>query len=204
LPFARGFRTDAMALSSACALLRVSSHSRSGIESATIPAPAWTEAVPLACPDRNSEIHPRPASADVPDGSGIRTARHRLQLVDYLHRPNLGRAGHRAGGKSGAEDVERRHPIVELTFYLTHDVQHVRVLLHFHELGDFHSPVFRHPPHVVTTQIDKHHVLGALLLIREQLRGDQCVVLRRFSTRPRAGDRAERDSTVRDSHQQLG
>src|SRR6266513_963667 len=39
--------TDAIALRSACALLRVSSHSRSGTESATIPAPAWTEAVPL-------------------------------------------------------------------------------------------------------------------------------------------------------------
>ena len=83
-------------------------------------------------------------------------------------------------------------------------MQHVRVLLHFHELGDFDGPVFGHPSHVVTTQIDEHHVLGTLLLIGEQLGRDQCVVLRGFSTRPRAGDRAKRDPTVRDSHQQLG
>ena len=39
-------RTAAIALSNACALLVVSSHSRSGTESATMPAPACTEATP--------------------------------------------------------------------------------------------------------------------------------------------------------------
>src|SRR2546423_9603057 len=46
--FLLAFRTDAIALRSACALLRVSSHSRSGTESATMPAPACTEAAPSA------------------------------------------------------------------------------------------------------------------------------------------------------------
>src|SRR6202158_3423475 len=41
-------RTDAIALRSAWALLLVSSHSRSGTESETIPAPACTEATPSA------------------------------------------------------------------------------------------------------------------------------------------------------------
>ena len=57
---------------------------------------------------------------------------------------------------------------------------------------------------VVAAEVDEHHVLGALLLVGEQLVGDPLVLLERRAARARAGDRARRDVAAGDGEQRLG
>jgi hypothetical protein len=54
-----------------------------------------------------------------------------------------------------------------------HDVDDVRVGLHAHEGLDLDRAVLADPPEVVAAEVDEHHVLRALLLVREQLGGDR-------------------------------
>ena len=48
-----------------------------------------------------------PSNAEVADRAAVDAAARRLQLGDDLHRPHLRRAGDRAAGKGGAQQVER-------------------------------------------------------------------------------------------------
>ena len=64
------------------------------------------------------------------------------------------------------------------------DVHHVAVELDLHQLVDVHAAVLAHAPEVVAAEVHEHHVLGALLLVGEQLGGDPPVLLGR---RRRAG-----------------
>ena len=57
---------------------------------------------------------------------------------------------------------------------------------------------------VVAAEVDEHHVLGALLLVGQQLRGDRDVLLGVGAARARAGDRARRDAAAGDGQQRLG
>ncbi len=56
-------------------------------------------------------------------------------------------------------------------------MHHVAVGLDLHQLVDRDPAVLAHAPEVVAPQVDEHHVLGALLLVGEQLLGDPAVVL---------------------------
>ena len=57
----------------------------------------------------------------------------------------------------------------------------VAVGLDLHQLVDVHAAVLAHAPEVVAPEVDEHHVLGALLLVGEQLRA-----IRRSSSGRRA------------------
>ena len=57
---------------------------------------------------------------------------------------------------------------------------------------------------VVAAEVDEHDVLGALLLVGEQLLGDPLVVRERRAARARAGDRPRRDVAARDRQHRLG
>ena len=50
-------------------------------------------------------------------------------------------------------------------------MHHVRVALDGHQLVDLDAAVLAHAPEVVAAEVDQHHVLGALLLVGEQLLG---------------------------------
>ena len=73
--------------------------------------------------------------------------------------------------------------------------------LDLHQPLDVHAAVLAHAPEVVAAEVDEHHVLGALLLVGEQLGGDRGVVL---AARPGAGDRARGDVAAVDRQQRLG
>ena len=72
-------------------------------------------------------------------------------------------------------------------------MHHVAVGLHRHEVLDLDGAVLAHAPEVVAPEVHEHHVLGALLLVLEQLAGDADVLLGVGAARPRAGDRARGD-----------
>src|SRR5262247_1837068 len=62
-------------------------------------------------------------------GAGVGTAPLRLEGVDDLHGPHLGRAGYGAGGEAGLERVERVVAVAQRAAHLAHQVLHVRVAL---------------------------------------------------------------------------
>jgi hypothetical protein len=89
-----------MVVSIARALFSVSSHSFAGTESATIPAPACTDAGAVgddARADGDREINSPVTGRDVADRAGVRPASLGLELIDDLHRAHLGRSRHGAG-----------------------------------------------------------------------------------------------------------
>ena len=63
-------------------------------------------------------------------------------------------------------------------------MDHVRVGLDGHERLDLDGAVLAHAAEVVAAEVDEHHVLGALLLVGQQLGGDRACPRRR---RRRAG-----------------
>ena len=80
----------------------------------------------------------------------------------------------------------------------------VRVRLDRHEAVDVDRAVLADAAEVVAAEVDEHDVLGALLLVGEQLLGDPLVVLERRAARARAGDRPRRDVAAGDGQHRLG
>ena len=73
----------------------------------------------------------------------------------------------------------------------------VRVGLDDHEALDLDDAVLADAAEVVAAEVDEHHVLGALLLVGEQLVADRAVLLERRAARAGAGDRARRGVAAR-------
>ena len=78
------------------------------------------------------------------------------------------------------------------------DVHDVRVVLDLHEAVDLDAAVLADAAEVVAPEVDEHHVLGALLLVGQQL------VRVGVAPRARAGDRASRRVPAGDRQQRLG
>ena len=83
-------------------------------------------------------------------------------------------------------------------------MHHVAVGLDLHQLVHLDAAVLAHPAEVVAPEVDHHHVLGALLLVGQQLRGDPPVLLGRRAARARAGDRLRQHVPPADGQQRLG
>ena len=79
----------------------------------------------------------------------------------------------------------------------------MRVPLDAHELRDLHRAELRHPAHVVPTEVDEHHVLGALLVVAEQLLLEYLVRHARVPAGARARDRAQLDAVAGLAHEHL-
>ncbi len=79
----------------------------------------------------------------------------------------------------------------------------VGVALHRHVLGEPYRSGRSHAPNVVATEIDEHHVLGALLGVGEQLALESRVLVARRAAAARAGDRPDRHRAVLQPHQDL-
>jgi hypothetical protein len=82
-------------------------------------------------------------------------------------------------------------------------VHDVGVALDLHETGELDGTHLAHAPEVVAPEVDEHHVLGPLLLVREQLLRQRRVLLRRPAPPPGARDRAGHDPAALDAHQRL-
>ena len=80
----------------------------------------------------------------------------------------------------------------------------MRVVLDLHEPVDADRAVLAHAPEVVPPQVDEHHVLGALLLVGEQLLGDLLVLGRPGAAGPGPGNRPGRRAAPADREQRLG
>jgi hypothetical protein len=65
------------------------------------------------------------------------------------------------------------------------------------------EPYCARRPTSLRPEVDEHHVLGALLLVGEQLGGEARVLVGRRAARPGARDRAHDHAVVADAHQQL-
>ena len=95
----------------------VSSHSVLGSESATMPAPTWIEArrpwhTTVRMVMQESRL---PGVRDVADRAAVGAAPGRLQLLDDLHRPDLGRPATACpAGKQAASTSKASLPGVEL------------------------------------------------------------------------------------------
>ena len=76
--------------------------------------------------------------------------------------------------------------------HLAHDVHHVRVALDFHVAHDAHAAHARDAAHVVASEVDEHHVLGALFLVGEELALERRVFFGRGAAAARSGDGAHR------------
>ena len=104
-------------------------------------------------------------------------------------------------GSTDAQRVDRADLGPQRPGDLADDVDHVAVGLDLHQPLDVHGAVLAHAAEVVAAEVDEHHVLGALLLVGEQLGGDRGVVL---AARAGAGDRAGGDVAAVDGQQRLG
>ncbi len=134
----------------------------------------------------------------VQDGAAVRPAPEALELGDQLHGSDLRSPAHRAGGEARAEDVEGRHAVADLADHLRDEVRDVREPLDLHAARDVHRPGTAHAREVVAPEVDEHHVLGPVLLRREQ---PLDVSLGRLG---RARDRAEARAPVLARDQPLG
>ncbi len=80
----------------------------------------------------------------------------------------------------------------------------VAVVLDLHQLVHTDRSVLADAAQVVAPEVDEHDVLGALLLVGQQLGGDAPVLLGRGPARAGAGDRLGRDVAPGDRQQRLG
>ena len=80
----------------------------------------------------------------------------------------------------------------------------VRVALKFHELGHPYRAVFRYPTEVVPSEIDEHHVFGALLLIELELFGQPVIFGSVPPPRPCASNRVRDGRTSLHPDKHLG
>ena len=83
-------------------------------------------------------------------------------------------------------------------------MHNVRVALDKHQALGPHAGEFRDSPDVVSPQVHQHDVLGALLLVGEQIRLEPLVFFLSPPARARAGDRSVLDRAPGDLHQHLG
>ena len=170
-----------------------------------MPAPASharTTVAPHHRADRDRGVEVA-REVDVPDHSRVGAALGRLERVDDLHRPHLGRAADGAGGERGAQHVDGVPPVGQLAGDLAGEVHDVRVLLEHHELLDLLGPELHDTPDVVPGEIDQHHVLGALLRMLRELGGHPPVVGVGATAPPGPRDRAADHAPVEQLHHRL-
>ena len=79
----------------------------------------------------------------------------------------------------------------------------MRVLLDRHQVGHAHRPVLGDSAHVVAAEVDEHQVLGALLLIGDELGAHRLVLFGRSAAPPRPGDRTHGHLPTADAHEKL-
>src|SRR5690606_6555122 len=107
---------------------------------------------------------------------------------DDLHAAHFRRAGDRATGKHRAQHFPGRGIGAQAAAYVAHDVVHVGVTLHHHQLVDLDAAGAADAAEVVALEVDQHHVLGALLGMADHLADALDLVVTR-KPRPGAGDR---------------
>ena len=187
-------------------MARVSSSSRSGIESATMPAPA-----------RNSMSSPRRVSVRIrmlksaspsvpsqPERAGVGAPPLAFERRDDLHAAHLRAPGDRAARKQRAQRVHRRAIGAQPAAHVGDDVMHVRIGLGDHVFVHRHAARLADAAEIVALEVDQHDVFGALLRMRHEFGGIAPILLGDAVARARAGDGPRRDLAARDAQQPFG
>src|SRR5207302_5190400 len=94
-----------------------------------------------------------------------------LELRDDLHRTHLRRSGNRSRRKACAQQLEMSDVVAQLPVDLRNEMRDVRIRLDVEEPLDAYRSRNADARKVVTSEIDEHDVLGAILLRREQAFG---------------------------------
>ena len=111
---------------------------------------------------------PGPAGERVEHRTGVGAAPVLLELRDDLHRAHLRRSRDGACREGGAQQVERRDAGSELAGHLRDEMCDVREPLRLEEPLDLDRPGQADAREIVAAEVDEHHVLGAVLLRREE------------------------------------
>ena len=146
----------AIAARTAIALRSVSSRSRTGSESATIPGAGLYKRFPVFQnhrTQRNATIA-IPVEAEPADRPRVKTTSSFLQLGDDLHGANLRRARNGAGGKGRAKGIEGGQTITQPRLNVRNDVHDVAVTFDRHLLGHADAADLRDPAQIVSREID--------------------------------------------------
>jgi len=141
--------------------------------------------------------------AEIGDRSAVRTAACRLEAVDQLHGPNLGRPCERAGGKTGEKEIDGRVLFAQTATDIGDQVHHVAVSLDVAELRHLDGAAAADAPEVVAAEVDEHEVLGVFFWIGEESRFELRVFFRRPAAGKRPGDRTRLGDIALDAHEHL-
>src|SRR5262249_2868059 len=110
----------------------------------------------------------------------------------------------RTRGKSHTYGVPRPQVRSKTTGHLADDVHHVRVSLDPHSLRNLHAARLAHPTDIVARQVDQHDVLGAVLIVGDQLSGQRFVLFWRETSTARPRDRTKGHRVPFDTDERLG
>ena len=138
--------------------------------------------------DDDAEVG-RAVAADPAERTGVRAPRGRLDLLDDLHRPQLGRSGHRAGREQRAQRAHGADVVAEPAAHRRDELVHRRVGLDLHQRRHLDGADLADQGQVVAEQVDDHQVLGARLRVGGQPHALRLVLLRRRAARGGALDR---------------
>ncbi|MNH23697.1 hypothetical protein D3C79_836060 [compost metagenome] len=140
----------------------------------------------------------------IADSTAVNPTLDRFQLVDNLHRADLGRTRQGASRQNRPQCIHRRQAFTQLAGNVGNNVHHVGVTLDHHLLGQAHTAGRRHTADIVAAQIDQHQVLGNFLVVRQQVVFQRTIGLFGRTTRAGTGNRAHGDQVVLDTYQHFG
>src|SRR6185503_7596507 len=103
----------------------------------------------------------------------------------------------------GDQSVERVLVFAQASLHVRDDVLHVTVCLYDELLGDSHRADLDDPADVVSSEVEQHQMLRALLGIGKQPFGERLVFLRSRAAANGAGNRANGDDAVAHAHENL-
>src|ERR1043166_7694552 len=125
--------------------------------------------------------------------TGVRPARHRLQLVDDLHRSDLWRARDAAPRETFCEGGQMSHAGSQSPFDRRDQMLHLRVTLEAHEFGHLHGPILADTPEVIAQEVGDHYQFGHFLGTGLEFVGELGVAGRIAGTRARSFDGSRGD-----------
>ena len=190
-----------IALSRPRALLSVSWYSASGTLSANDTRTCLDVGRVVVDDDRSqgdAGIHVA-GEVDVADGTGVRAAAIRFELVDDFHRfalwerPKPCRPAGRQPRPSNESQSSRSSPQT-----VRGNVHDVAVTLDHHHVRDFDRVVLGDAADVVAAEVDEHHMLGPFLRVGEQFFAQALILVVGLATLAGA---SKRSNSKRDGQQ---
>ena len=137
-------------------------------------------------------------------GAAVPGTASALIVLQELHRPGLGRAGHGDGPGVGKKGVERVEALAELALDVVDRVDQARVHLDLAPANDLDAAGLADAGLVVAVDVSAHCDFALLLLVVEQLFDVLRVLDRRSAAFDGAGYRARLDGRTLAAHVHLG